>query len=216
MQEDKARQARPIYQCTICGRALPWDGGRIRLVCGEVDCHGERPRPTAIKVRECDADDRDAMLAASLRFFGSEHLHTFGRVFSLAEIPCLTLEFGGERAGYLSYVLDFPQPEEATMVMLVVKPRFQGRGVGKALQGAMDAICRPQGIKRIHVATSNDNIPGLYFYQRLGYHIEGVSLGAAAEALREHGETKMNGFGGIPISDEIRLVKELHRVAEKA
>jgi ribosomal protein S18 acetylase RimI-like enzyme len=214
MVKETARPARPIYHCTICNRPLPWDGGRIRLVCGKPDCHGELPRPMPIKVREGDAEDREALLAACRRFFGSEHLHAYGKVFSLEEHAFLVVEFDGEKAGYLSYELDFPCEKEATVLLQIVRPQFQGRGVGKALQGALEAVSRPKGIRRLHVSTSNDNIPGLYFYQRLGYRIEGITPDAAEAAIAAHGEPGMRGFGGIPIRDEIQLVKEIPRVVE--
>ncbi len=216
MASETAKPARPVYHCTICGKALSWDGGRLRLVCREPACHGELLRPAPIQVREGDEHDRVALLAVSCRFFGSTHIHTFDEVFPLGKTPFLVVEFDGRRAGYLCYALHFPTENEAAVVLLAVQPEFQGRGVGKALQGAMDAVCRPLGIERIHISTTNDNIPGLYFYQRIGYHIVGFYPGLAAEALAEHGDEGLLGFGGIPVRDEIRLVKEIERVVEPA
>lgn len=214
MCEDSPKPARPVYHCSICGRPLSRDGGRLRLVCRDADCHGDRPRPAPIQVREGDENDRVRLIGVSKRFFGSSHLHVFGEVFPLSKCPFLVVEFDDERAGYLSYAMQFPAEHEATVVLMVVLPKFQGRGVGKALQGAMDAVCRPQGIRRLHVSTTNDNIPGLYFYQRLGYRLHGLDAGRAAEALAAQGETEQQGFGGIPIRDEIHLIKDLERILD--
>ena len=211
LHEDPARTPRPVYHCSVCSRPLNWDEGRLRLVCRDPDCRGERPRPAPISLREGDEHDRVALLNVSRTFFGSTHLHAFGGVFPLAKCPFLVVEFDRERAGFLSYALHFPADDEAAVILMVVLPRFQGRGVGRALQGALDAVCRPQGIRRIHIATTNDNIPGLYFYQRLGYRLHSLAPGAAAAALAEHGETGQLGFGGIPIHDELHLVKEIGR-----
>ncbi len=208
---DKPRAPHPVYHCSVCTKPLAWDGGRIRLVCREPDCRGDKLRPAPIRVREGDEHDRVAMLAVSRDFFGSTHLHAFGGVFPLAKCAFLVVEFDHERAGFLSYALHFPAEDEAAVILMAVLPGFQGRGVGRALQGAMDAVCRPRGIRRIHIATSNDNIPGLYFYQRLGYRLRSLHIGAAAAALAEHGEAGMAGFGGIPILDELHLTKELGR-----
>ncbi|MBN2171232.1 MAG: GNAT family N-acetyltransferase [Candidatus Krumholzibacteriota bacterium] len=216
MPEEKPGTVRPVYHCTVCGRPLPWDGGRLRLVCDSVDCHGERPRPAPIQVREGDEHDRVALLAAGRSFFGSTQLRVFGEVFPLAKSPFLVLEFSGRRAGFLSYALHFPAENDAAVVLLAVLPGYQGRGVGRALQGALEALCRPRGIQRLHIATTNDNIPGLYFYQRLGYRMATLRPGAAAAALAEHGEPGLRGFGGIPVADEIELVKELPRTMPEA
>lgn len=214
MSEESPRPARPVYHCSICSRPLSWDGGRLRLVCKDPNCHGDRPRPAPIQMREGDERDRLALVGVGKRFFGSSHIHAFDEVFPLAKCPFLVVEFDGERAGYLAYALHFPSENEAAVVLLVVLPKFQGRGVGHALQGAMDAVCRPQGIERIHISTTNDNIPGLYFYQRVGYRLRQIDLGAAAAALEEHGETGMRGFGGILILDEIHLVKVIEPILE--
>jgi GNAT superfamily N-acetyltransferase len=188
---------------------MPWDGVRLRLICNEPACHGDRPRPSPIQVREGDEHDRLALMDVSRRFFGSSRIHVFDEVFPLARTPFLVVEFGGERAGFLAYALNFPAKDEAAVVLLVVQPGFQGRGVGRALQGALEAVCRPRGVTRIRISSSNDNIPSLYFYQRIGYVLENINFGAAAAALSEHGDEGMLGFGGIPIRDEIDLVKEI-------
>ncbi len=215
MSEETGKPARPVYHCSICSRPLSWDGGRLRLVCKDPDCHGDRPRPAPIHVREGDEHDRVALVNVSKRFFGSSHIHAFGEVFPLAKCPFLVVEFDDERAGFLSYALHFPKQEEAAVVLMVVLPKFQGRGVGHALQGAFEAVCRPDEIRRMHISTTNDNIPGLYFYQRLGYQLFDIDLGAAAEAMAEHGDEGMSGFGGIPIRDEIHLVKDIERVMDQ-
>lgn len=208
---EKTGLSRPVYTCTLCGREIPWEGGRLRLICDDPACRGERPAPGPIQVREGDGHDRIALLEASKRFFGNTHLHAFGEVFPLAKTSFLVAEFDGERAGFLSYTLHFPAEDEASVVLLAVLPGFQGRGVGRALQGAMEALCRPLELSRIFMSTSNDNIPGLYFYQRIGYHLHQLRVGAAAEALTGHGQVEAHGFGGIRIRDEIIMVKELGR-----
>ena len=214
MKDESSRIARPVYHCSICGQALSWDGGRLRLVCNALECRGERPRPAPIQVREGNEADRLALIDESRRFFGSAHIHVFGEVFPLGKTPFLVVEFDGERAGYLAYVLHFPSAKEASVVLLAVRPQFQGRGVGRSLQGAFEAVCRPLDISRLHISSTNDNIPGLYFYQRIGYRLESISTGSAAKTLAEQGEADQLGFGGIPIRDELNFCKEIARVVE--
>ena len=77
----------------------------------------------------------------------------------------------------------------------------QGAGVGTAL--VREAIRRTEeaGLPFVKVATTNDDIPSLYFYQRLGFVIYDVDCGTVVD---HHGEV-LSGFAGIPIRDEIRL-----------
>lgn len=211
MKDEKKSLHRPVYECTVCGKEIPWEGGRLRLICDEADCHGERSTPSPIQVREGDGHDRIALLEASRRFFGSTHLHAFGEIFPLAHTAFLVAEFEGERAGFLSYSLHFPEQDEVAIVLMAVLPGFQGRGVGRALEGALEAFCRPKEMHRILIASTNDNIPGLYFYQRLGYRFKSLAPGEAETALADHGTPGARGFGGIPIRDELVLVKDLAR-----
>ncbi len=211
MTEEIKGLHRPVYECTVCGKEISWESGRLRLVCGDAECHGVRRPPSPIQVREGDGHDRIALLEASRRFFGSTHLHAFGEIFPLAKTSFLIAEFEGKRAGFLSYSLHFPAEDEVAVVLLAVLPGYQGRGVGRALQGSLEALCRPKDLHRIFISSTNDNIPGLYFYQRIGYRMKSLTPGVAAAAVAEHGDPGARGFGGIPIRDELVLVKELPR-----
>lgn len=67
---------------------------------------------------------------------------------------------------------------------------------------------RGAGLRTMILSTSNDNLPALYFYQRRGFVIEQVLPGVALKHHQASGEPEI-GFGGIPVRDEIRLVKGL-------
>lgn len=58
---------------------------------------------------------------------------------------------------------------------------------------------------RLVVATSNDDVPALYLYQRLGFVLTGIKVGAI---LRHHGGEE-RGFAGIPVRDELQLERRL-------
>ena len=55
-------------------------------------------------------------------------------------------------------------------------------------------------------ATSNDNLPSLYFYQRHGFRIFEVAPDAFAMHLKDPATV---GFAGLPVRDEIRMEKTL-------
>jgi len=57
--------------------------------------------------------------------------------------------------------------------------------------------------RRLLVSTSNDDLPALAFYQKLGFQIFEVKPNVIAG---KHGQL-LAGTGGIPIRDEIRLSK---------
>ena len=56
------------------------------------------------------------------------------------------------------------------------------------------------------VTITNDNIPALYFYQRRGYRVSAILRDSVAAHSPDQ---QAVGFAGIPILDEIQLVKFL-------
>jgi ribosomal protein S18 acetylase RimI-like enzyme len=90
------------------------------------------------------------------------------------------------------------------VLALATDPMWQRSGVGGYLVAEAEEIARRQGLARVEVSTTNDNLPSLYFYQRRGYRIHEVHAGAVARHF--HDETSV-GFAGIPIRDEFILVK---------
>jgi hypothetical protein len=68
-----------------------------------------------------------------------------------------------------------------------------------------ELLARRLKLSRLVVATTNDNLPALYFYQRRGYRLTHV----IPEAVIAHLRQEQAGFAGIPVRDEIRLEKRL-------
>jgi GNAT superfamily N-acetyltransferase len=85
----------------------------------------------------------------------------------------------------------------------------QGAGVGTALLAAAEAHARERGCKRLWLITTNDNTQALRFYQRRGMRIGGWYSNAIAEARKLKPEIPLAGYDGIPLRDEIELVKDL-------
>ncbi len=90
-------------------------------------------------------------------------------------------------------------------MVLNVYPEFQGQGIAKLLlKEAMDQG-RKQDCKLAKVATSNDDLPALFLYQKMGFRIAGVAAGV----LAEHHGSELSGFAGIPMRDEMQLERKL-------
>jgi ribosomal protein S18 acetylase RimI-like enzyme len=153
-------------------------------------------------VREGAAADDAAAVALFRRDFGHTSIVAFGEVASLDGAPLLVAEMKGEMAGALAYRL---LPDALHIVALATDPMWQRTGVGGHLVAEVEGVARSRALGRIIVATTNDNLPALYFYQRRSYNIIEVVPGAILPHLKDRDA----GFGGIPIRDEIRLEKRL-------
>jgi len=146
-------------------------------------------------------------------FWGEDEVECFARTYPIAALPAyvrsahrrlrLTVACDGDEiVGMASYT---KEGRTAILVTFNVLPKSQGRGAARALVSAMtDELCA-EGVDRVVVATTNDNLPALVFYQRLGFVITGVKVGAV---LEHHGGV-ISGFAGIPIRDEIQLELQL-------
>ena len=88
--------------------------------------------------------------------------------------------------------------------LLTLHTTTQWTGVGTALIEAVERKAR-----RLWVLTTNDNVDALRFYQRRGFRLAKVNLGAVDEAReRLKPELPAAGAYGIPLRDELVLEKE--------
>ena len=129
-------------------------------------------------------------------------MECFGRTYDALGLPALIAAHDDRVAGVLCYALE---EDRLNIVMLNVHPQYQGRHIARALLSAAEMEARAHGLPRLVVATSNDDLPALYLYQRWGFCIAAVKPGAI---LAHHGREEA-GFAGIPVRDEIQLDKNL-------
>jgi ribosomal protein S18 acetylase RimI-like enzyme len=188
-----------VLRCSRCGRFVDWEQARLQIVC---NCRTTVQLPPVL-VREGEAADHDAAMALFRRDFGHTNIVAFGEVANLDGAPVLVASMKGELAGALAYRL---LPDAVQIVALATDPMWQRTGVGGHLVAEAEAVARSRALGRVVLATTNDNLPALYFYQRRNYTIIEVVPGAILPHLKD-GNTI--GFGGIPIRDEIRLQKTL-------
>lgn len=185
----------PQYRCPVDGEDLPLTDASITITC---ERHRPHEEPVNFQVRDAVAADRHSIELICDRVWGETELDSFGRTFDVLESTNLVAEVDGELAGMISLAID---RGEQAIVMLSVYPQFQGAGIGSAL--VREAIERTSaaGLPCLKVATTNDDIPSLYFYQRLGFVLYEIDCGTVVD---HHGAV-LSGFAGIPIRDEIRL-----------
>ncbi|MDH5459595.1 MAG: GNAT family N-acetyltransferase, partial [Candidatus Bathyarchaeota archaeon] len=128
---------------------------------------------------------------------------TFDRKFMVAELSAYAAKVENNIIGFVS----FAEADNAIIIVaLGVLPPYQSSGAGKSLIGKVEAEAKRMVKKRLLVSTSNDDLPALAFYQSLGFQIYEVKPNIIAE---KHGRI-LEGIGGLPIRDELRLRKTLY------
>jgi hypothetical protein len=96
---------------------------------------------------------------------------------------------------------------DAELVTLDAVPA--GIGTGTALVETLAALLRAEGCTLLWLTMTNDNLSALRFYQRRGFRLIRVRLGAADAARRLKPSIPTVGAHGIPIHDELDLCRVL-------
>ncbi len=185
-----------VYKCSSCKRLLCSKHLRIGTVCPECI------RKTRLKyaIKSPGPDDRKTIRKFAKRFWGEEEQLTFGRFLSVAELPGYVAKKENKVLGFIS-TTDID--DSTIIVALAILPQYQDSGIGTALINVVERETKRKKRKRLLVSTSNDDLPALAFYQSQGFQIYEVKPGVIAE---KHGKI-LEGIGGLPIRDELRLRK---------
>lgn len=188
-----------VLRCARCGRFVEWEEAQVQVVCA---CRPRLDLPPVL-VRQAEPEDREPILALFRRDFGRAAVVAFGEVMPLEDQPTIVAEMKGELAGALAYR---HLPEALHVIALATDPMWQRSGVASHLVAEGEVLARRHGLRKLVFATTNDNLPALYFYQRRGWTITEVAPGAM---IAHNAVARGAGFAGIPVRDEIRLAKTL-------
>jgi ribosomal protein S18 acetylase RimI-like enzyme len=84
-------------------------------------------------------------------------------------------ELDGQLAGFVSL-----RKNESILKIteLAIAPQFQNKGFARELLSYVRELAGSRGVKELWVRTSNDNIPALTLYQKFGFRILDIKLGA--------------------------------------
>ena len=188
-----------VLQCGSCGKSVDWQDARLQVVCG---CRPHMDLPP-VAVREASSRDREQALELFRRDFGPAQLVAYGEAISLDTASALVAETGGEISGALAWR---PFDGALHILALATDSKYQRAGVGGHLVAEAERLAQRQGVSRVIVTISNDNLPALYFYQRHAYRLSAILRDSiAAHTL---GQPAV-GFAGIPILDELQLAKDV-------
>lgn len=155
---------------------------------------------SAIEIRPLGPDDRAWAAALWAERWGSSRMVSRGTLFDLNDLPALVGWRGDARAGIATYHIRDDSCELTSLDSVI-----EGVGVGTALIRAVIEAARIAGCARLWLITTNDNTHALRYYQRLGFRLAALHLGAVEAARRLKPEIPLLGLDDIPIRDELEL-----------
>lgn len=152
----------------------------------------------------------DADRGAVARFiqdeWGAAVVAAHGTLFHPAELPGFLAERPGQDGGRLAGLLTYTVAGGGLEIVTLNAVRRLA-GTGTALLEHAVAEARRQGCREIGLTTTNDNLEGLRFYQRRGFRLAALRPGAVDEARRIKPQIPRTGDHGIPLHDELDLVR---------
>lgn len=144
-----------------------------------------------------DADRADVAQFIE-RLWGSPVIVSAGQVYRPHEERGILERRNGRIVGLLTYRLDGNEIQALTL-----NSTIGGERIGTSLLLELIEMARRCGHTRVWLTTTNDNMRAIGLYQRLGFRIIAVNVGAADDARRIKPQIPEVGESGIPIHDEI-------------
>lgn len=127
-----------------------------------------------------------------------------GEVFRPHQLPGFIALSNGEAVGLVTYRIDGDGCEIVT-----IDSTRPGAGIGTMLIDTVKDVAIRAGCGRLWLLTTNDNLNALGFYQKRGFSLVCVHVGAANEARRLKPSIPLFGLHGIPVRDDIELEMRL-------
>jgi ribosomal protein S18 acetylase RimI-like enzyme len=154
-----------------------------------------------IDVRPLTESDRAWAVQVEADSWSQPVVARLGELVDPTQFPGFIALMDGERAGLASYAV---RGEECELV--TIRSLHEGRGVGRALLGAVRDAAIEAGCTRLWLITTNDNLRALELYQRWGMEIVAFHRHTVTEA-RRHLKPSIpeRGAHGIPIAHEFEL-----------
>ena len=144
----------------------------------------------------------DALIAQS---WAGPYIVTKGKLHDAREHEGFVAVDSGEIVGCVLFCCD----ECAQCEITVLESLREGRGIGTALIRAVQEVARAKGCTRLYLITTNDNTPAIHYYQRTGFELAAVHLGALTQARKLKPQIPLTGYAGMPIKHEFEFEMQL-------
>ena len=164
---------------------------------------------THVDLRPLTPADRNWVRQFIITHWGGEDMVVHGQIFRPHEHEGIAAYDGEQTVGLITYRVDSASSTSKAGEILSLDSLREGEGIGTALLSAAIAAVRACVCTQLTLVTTNDNIRALAFYQKRGFVIAAVRLGAVAAARRFKPTIPLVAENGIPIRDEIEMAIDL-------
>lgn len=154
----------------------------------------------SISIRPMTKEDRNWVAQFLDENWGSTRIVSRGQVYLAHLLPGFIAEKEGERVGLITFRID-----EVSCEIVTINSTLANQGIGTALIDAVKQVVLEEGVKRIWLIITNDNLSALRFYQKRGFVLAALYPRALDLSRKLKPEIPLFGYEGIPLRDEIEL-----------
>jgi GNAT superfamily N-acetyltransferase len=158
-----------------------------------------------MKVRNKEVEDQPWIEKILSERWGGVKVIVHSEIFDASSLPAL---IAGDKAGMVTFRIHRSGQIKFAELMTLDAVRAN-QGVGTALIEALISKLQTEMVPILRVATTNDNLNALRFYQRRGFRITRVRPGAVDKSRLIKPSISLIGEYGIPIRDEIELERQI-------
>ncbi|HEX2698072.1 MAG TPA: GNAT family N-acetyltransferase [Anaerolineales bacterium] len=152
-------------------------------------------------IRRLTSEDLPRLRRFWTEHWGGEEMIVHGEVFRPEELSGFV---AGDWVGLVTYYIRDRECEIMSLDSL-----REGQGVGTALLNEVINEARSRHCQRLFLATTNDNLHALGFYQRRGFELVTIRRGAVNQSRKTKPSIPSIGENNIPLRDEIELEMNL-------
>lgn len=146
-------------------------------------------------------EDKSELLAVMLAAWGSHKMMIDLHTYDVAEIDALGLYTPeGKTAALASWTL-----RGETAYLCALHSLRPGEGVAIRMLDAVKDAAKAAGATKLKAMLTNDNMPGLTFYQRRGFRLSGLYPEAIDHYRSVIPTIIKTGYRDIPIHDALEL-----------
>lgn len=155
-----------------------------------------------IRIEEKQADTVNRFF---IEQWGSSEMVVSSGVYNCAALDGFAaLDEKGEIIGLITF-----DRKETEVEIISLDSLLEGQGIGSMLLERTEQLAQAENIKQITLLTTNDNLNALKFYQKRGYRLSRIFPDAVTDARKIKPSIPLIGEYGIPLQDELQLVKKL-------
>lgn len=156
-----------------------------------------------MEIQKITKDMQGEMKGFMVENWGSTVMVSRGHLHELDKLPGFIAIEAGEIKGIVTYAVTGNSCEIVSLDSFAEK-----RGIGSQLVECVLNEAKKQSLQKVWLITTNDNTNAIRFYQKRGFVMTNLYIGAVEEARKLKREIPQIGYDGIPILHEIQFEKK--------